>query len=115
MRLFDVNIILHAHRVDAPHHDRMKDFVESCLGGDDVIGYTPLALSGFLRVVTHPKIFNPPTNIDIALEFCDSITATPGIVSVTPSDSHRTIFRHLIRASGASGNPVYYFCGVIFF
>ena len=106
MLLFDVSIYLYAHREDLAHHRQVRDYLETCLSGSDVVGYAPLALSGFLRIVTHPKVFNPPTDLATAIEFCRSITDLPGLVPIVPQDSHWSIFSHLLRASGAKGNLV---------
>ncbi len=106
MLLFDVNIYLYAHREDSIHHRQIRDHLEACLSGADVVGYAPLVLSGFLRIVTHPKIFNPPTDLDTAMEFCRSITELPGMIPIVPQDAHWSIFSHLLRASGVKGNLV---------
>ena len=106
MLLFDVNIYVYAHREDVPYHTEIRTFLENSLSGDTPAGYSPLALSGFLRVVTHPKIFSPPSDLDTAIEFCRSITEFPGSVPVIPGDSQWSIFTHLLRASGVKGNLV---------
>jgi uncharacterized protein len=67
MFLFDVNIYLHAHRKDSPHHGTCSSFLTEHLEEDRLSGYSPLALSGFIRVATHPKVFSPPSSIDKAL------------------------------------------------
>lgn len=106
MLLFDVNIYLYAHREDSVHHREIREYLERCLSGADLVGYAPLVLSGFLRIATHPKIFNPPTDPDTALEFCRSIAELPGMVPMVPQDAHWSIFTHLLGASGAKGNLV---------
>ena len=106
MLLFDVNIYVYAHRADTPHHETIKKFVDRALSGDAPVGYSPLALSGFLRVVTHPKVMNPPTDLDLALEFCDCITNASCSAPIVPGDAHWSIFTHILRASGAKGNLI---------
>jgi len=106
MLLFDVNIYLYAHRQDSEHHSRIRKYLADHLRGTAVVGYAPLVLSGFLRVVTHRKVFNPPTDLDTAIEFCRTIMDLPVSVPVVPGNSHWSIFSHLLRASGAKGNLV---------
>ena len=106
MFLFDVNIYLHAHRKDSPHHGTCSSFLTEHLEEDRLSGYSPLALSGFIRVATHPKVFSPPSSIDKALAFCETITELPTTVPVLPGEAHWRIFTHLLMAYRGSGNIV---------
>lgn len=65
-----------------------------------------LVLSGFLRIVTHPNIFNPPSAFDRALRFVEQIRNRPQCVAVVPGPRHWSIFTSLCRESGATGNSV---------
>ena len=61
MMLLDVNILVNAHRKDAPHHALLRGWLEDLINGDQAYGIADIVLSGFLRVVTHTAIFNPPS------------------------------------------------------
>ena len=74
--------------------------------GDEPVGVSELVLSGFVRVVTHPRVFDPPDTIEAALAFADAVRSQPGAVPVAPGDRHWTIFANLCRASAARGNLV---------
>lgn len=63
-------------------------------------------LAGFLRVVTHPRVFTPPTPIDRALEFVAALRSPPNVVSIQPGRRHFDIFTRLCREAGAKGNLV---------
>jgi toxin-antitoxin system PIN domain toxin len=63
-------------------------------------------LAGFLRVVTHPRVFTPPTPIDRALEFVAVLRSPPNCVVVEPGRRHFDIFTRLCRETGAKGNLV---------
>src|SRR5438067_13540116 len=69
--LTDVNVLIYAHREDAADHRRFRDWIEEVVAGPEAFGVSDLILSGFLRVVSHPKIFHPPTPLPRALEFCE--------------------------------------------
>lgn len=62
--------------------------------------------SGFLRIVTHPAIFSPPSPIRRALDFVEEIRSQPNCVSITPGARHWEIFTNLCLASGVRGNLV---------
>ena len=106
MLLVDVNVLVYAHREDAPDHARYRRWLESTLGGDEPVGVSELVLSGFLRVVTHPRVFRPPTPPARALEFAEAVRSAPSCVRMAPGERHWDIFVRLCRATGAKGNVV---------
>jgi uncharacterized protein len=63
-------------------------------------------LSGFARIVTHPRVFVPPSPIDDAFGFTDALREQPNAVVVSPGDRHWEIFRSLCKQVGARGNLV---------
>ena len=65
-----------------------------------------LVLSGFVRVATHPRVFDPPAGTKQALEFADAVRAQPTAVIVAPADRHWAIFERLCTTAGARGNIV---------
>jgi toxin-antitoxin system PIN domain toxin len=65
-----------------------------------------LVLAGFVRIVTHPRVFDPPSSIDEALAFVETLRERPNRVGVSPGERHWTIFSDLCRRSGARGNLV---------
>lgn len=76
MILPDVNVLVYAHREDTPHHRACRDWLESVVNADSVFGLSDLVAGGFVRIVTHPRIFR------------------------------WRIFRRLCREAGAKGNLV---------
>ena len=60
MILPDVNILVYAFRADAGNHAAMRRWLEEAISSDEPYGLSDLVLSGFIRVVTHPRIFREP-------------------------------------------------------
>ncbi len=106
MVLVDVNVLLYAHRVDAPDHRAYRRWLDSIVNGDQAYGLSELVLSGFLRVATHPRVFSPPSPIKAALAFADELRTSPNCVLVSPGPRHWDIFTRLCRSVGAKGNLV---------
>lgn len=106
MLLFDVNVLVYAHRADAPGHEAFLSWLEGIVNSDQAYGLSDLVLSGFLRIVTHPRVFNPPSDILAALEFANQLRDQPNCVRVTPGQSHWTIFERLCHSAGVRGNLV---------
>ena len=106
MLLLDVNVLVYAHRRDAEDHARYRRWLEKVLSADETFGVADLALSGFLRIVTHPKVFQPPSAMDLALAFAEEVRKSPNRIRVEPGDRHWEIFAGLCRSAGARGNHV---------
>jgi uncharacterized protein len=102
----DVNVLVYAHRIDAVDHDRYRRYLEGLVNGPASFGLIDLVLSGFLRVVTHPRIFKTPTPLDEALGFVSALRARPNAVRVGPGARHWDRFTSLVAASRAKGNLV---------
>ncbi len=104
MYLMDVNILVYAHREDVDKHDNYITWLESVINGNADYGYSELVLSGFLRIVTHPKIFETPTPIDEALKFVQQIKSQQNACRITPKERHWSVFEDLMMATNAKGN-----------
>ena len=106
MILIDVNVLVYAHREDAPDHKPYLDWLYSVINSEQAYGMAELALSGFIGVVTHPKIFDPPTRLNAALAFANQLLEQPNCLCVRPGPRHWDIFADLCNRSGAKGNLV---------
>lgn len=63
MLLFDVNVLVHAHREDVENHVAYREWLEGVINTDAAYATSELLLSGFVRVVAHPKVFVKPSSI----------------------------------------------------
>lgn len=106
MRCVDVNILVYAHRPESPDHERYRDWLEQVRRDDEPLALSGLVLSGFMRVVTHHKVFREPTSLATAVEFVHALRSSPNAVSVSPGERHWGIFLDLCSEIGARGNDV---------
>jgi toxin-antitoxin system PIN domain toxin len=106
MQLVDVSLLVYAYREDAPGHEAYRTWVEGLLDSDRAYGISDLVLSGFLRIVTHPRVFNPPSPLRHAMGFVAQVRDQPHRVRVAPGPRHWGIFARLCEESGARGNLV---------
>jgi uncharacterized protein len=104
--LADVNVLIYAHREDAADHRRFRDWMETVVAGPEAFGISDLILSGFLRVVTHPKIFHPPTPLPRAIEFCEFLRDQPNAVLIAPGERHWEIFIDFCAKAHARGDLI---------
>jgi toxin-antitoxin system PIN domain toxin len=106
MILIDVNVLVYAHREDAPGHRAYRDWLEGRINADESYGFSELAFSGFLRIVTHPRVFKLPSDLATALAFTQVIRDQPNAVNITPGARHWDIFVQLCQAAGVKGNLI---------
>jgi len=106
MILCDVNILIYVYRKDSGLHTGIRRWLETELASDRGFGISDLVLSGFLRVTTHPRIFNPPSPIADALLFMEMLRELPNAVRIEPGPNHWEIFTRLCRNGGIKGNLV---------
>ena len=106
MYLMDVNVLVYAHREDTPDHLAYREWLESIINGNAAYAYSELVLSGFLRVVTHPKIFEIPSALSSAVLFANQIKDAPHAVCLVPGAMHWKIFLECMEQIGAKGNDI---------
>ncbi len=106
MILMDVNVLVYAHRQDVPDHLAYRDWLQDIIGSETAYGYSALVLSGFVRVVTHPKVFEQPSPLDSALAFVEQIRSPEHALGLAPGGSHWSLFVRCVRETSARGNEV---------
>lgn len=106
MRLADVNILVYAFRTAAPGHAAHRKWLDAMVASDEAYAVSDQVLSGFLRIVTNPRIFEPPTPIGPALDFARAFRSRTNAVQLTPGPRHWDIFARLCHDVGARGNLV---------
>lgn len=106
MILIDVNVLVYSYRDDAPNHSVYRQWLEAVINSDQAYGMSDLVLSGFLRIVTHPRIFTPPSPISEALQFAAAVRQPPNCVNIVPGSRHWQIFQNLCQEPGIKGNLI---------
>ncbi len=106
MRAVDTNVLVHAH-VESPHTRRAREVLSSVAEGR-----TPWALPWpcayeFLRVVTHPRVYQPPMPLDLALRALRAVLDSPSLVLLSETDRHAAIMADVLQAGRATGNLVH--------
>jgi toxin-antitoxin system PIN domain toxin len=104
MLLVDVNILVYAHREDAPGHLEYRGWLQETLDSTESLGLADIVLSGFLRITTHPRIFKVPSPLEDALRFAEALRSHSKSVLVQPGPRHWEIFAQLCRQTEARGN-----------
>jgi uncharacterized protein len=104
---FDSNILLHAHWGDSPWHER----ADRCLALQAESG-TPWGIPWpcvheFLAIATHPRIHDPPTTLDHALEQVTSWLEAPALSLLGATPGYWTVLREVLEASEVTGPKIH--------
>lgn len=106
MKLFDVNVLIYAHRDDQPDHAFYRDFVESHINGSDAFALSPLVAGGFVRIVTNHAFPNGATPLAQALATIESMAALEHCHWTGPGHRHWQLMADLCRRCGSTGKRV---------
>ncbi len=96
MILPDVNVLVYAFRRESLLHDRYAAWLADLLGGGEEVGVTEGTLTGFLRIVTNPRIYLDPAPISDALAFVDAVRRARRRRWVAITDAVWTAFTALV-------------------
>jgi uncharacterized protein len=106
LQLFDVNILINAHRGENSGHAFYRRWLKDLLQGEETFLYCELILSAFVRIVTHPRIYRTPTPLTVALAFANEVRQRSHGVGIMPGAHHWMIFDRLCRRTNATGNLI---------
>jgi toxin-antitoxin system PIN domain toxin len=100
----DTNILVYARREEAPHHRDARALLTRLAEGAVPWAIPWPCVYEFLRVVTHPRVFDPPTDLDVAVDDLDSLLASPSLLLLGEGPAHLGHLRRVVMAGRAAGN-----------
>jgi len=103
----DTNILVYAHREDSEWHAaacaRMVEIAE----GRSAWAIPWPCIHEFLAIVTHPKIFAPPTPLAAAVDQVEAWLESPTLELLAESELHWTQLRALLVSGKIAGPKVH--------
>lgn len=103
----DTNLLVYAHRRDAEFHEEAASAVRALAEGGAAWAIPWPCVHEFLAIATHPRIYDPPSSREEAL---DQVHAWLGSPSVRTLGEGPGYFRHLadaVSAARASGGAIH--------
>ena len=82
----DVNILLHASDETSPLHDKAAEFLRQCVGGREVFCLAWTTVMSYMRMATHPAIFDRPLTHEDAARNVEALLATPSCRVIAESE-----------------------------
>ena len=99
----DTNILVYAHREDAAFHAAAQALVTERAEASAPWAIPWPCLHEFLAVVTHPRIYAPPTPLVRAFDQVDAWLESPSLVLLTESELHWATLRPLLQQGRVAG------------
>lgn len=107
MIAIDTNILVYAHRGDSPFHEAASVCVRDLAEGAVRWGLLWQCLHEFFGVITHPRIYDPPSPVDVAIGQIDAWLESPSAVLLTEPDEYWPTLRGQIAASRVTGPRIH--------
>lgn len=107
MIALDTNVLVYAHREDSPWHDAAYARLASLAEGRAAWAIPWPCLHEFLAIVTHPRIYKPPSPLQKALAQVDAWLEAPGLVLLTESGVYWPELRGILASAHTMGPQVH--------
>ena len=103
----DTNILIYAHRGETELHPSAASQLTVLAQGAERWALPIFCVTEFMRVVTHRRVFNPPSTVAQATAFIEGIVAAQSCELVQPGPEFLDLLIASIRETGASGNVIF--------
>jgi uncharacterized protein len=103
----DTNILVYAHRKDSAFHAAAFAQIKALTENRSSWAIPWPCLHEFLAIVTHPRIYSPPTPLARAIDQVEAWLESPNLTLMGESDQYWPILASLLQSSQASGPGVH--------
>ncbi len=99
-----VNLLLYAAISAFPQHEPAHTWWEETLNSSAEIGLTSLAVFGFIRIATNPRVLSPPLTVEAAMGYQSAWLGQQNVSHLAPGPGHLEIAFGLLGEVGTGGN-----------
>ncbi len=103
----DTNILVYAHREDSPFHTVAYSCLAALAEGTAVWAIPWPCLHEFVAIVTHRRIYAPPTPLVRALDQVDAWCESPTLALLAETTTHWPTLRTLLADGRIDGPKVH--------
>jgi len=103
MMVPDVTLLVYAHNQTSRFHEQAAAWWEGCLNAEQPILLPNICISGFVRIVTHPKVLREPLTVGEAFEMTDQWMQSEAVTLIGPTVRHYHLFKSSLQSAGAGG------------
>ncbi|HEU5314541.1 MAG TPA: TA system VapC family ribonuclease toxin [Chloroflexota bacterium] len=103
----DANLLVYALRQDSPWHEKALSALSQLAAGSAPWGIPWPCAHEFLSIATHPRIYQPPTPLDVAIQAMEVWLASPSVVLLAEADGYWPALVELVREGQSVGPRVH--------
>jgi hypothetical protein len=103
----DTNVLVYAHREDSPWHDVASARIADLAQSKTAWAIPWPCLHEFLAIVTHPRIYAPPTPLPEAIDQVDAWLESPSVHLLAESAGYWPALRASLLDARATGPLVH--------
>lgn len=103
----DANLLVYAHRRDAEWHEPAARIVRSLAERAEAWAIPWPCLHEFLAIVTHARIFAPPSTLAQAIDQVEAWMESPSLVLLAEAPTHWQALRSQLEAGRITGPRVH--------
>ena len=100
----DLNLLVYAYADGVPNHDSARRWWEGLVNGSERVGVPWVVSVGFVRLMTHPRVFIRPATPAQAVDYVLEWFRFPHVTPVNPGPGHLTHLRRNLAAAGVGAN-----------
>lgn len=103
----DTNLLVYAHRSDSDFHERALQAVCNLAEGSIRWGIPWPCIHEFISITTHPRIYDPPSPLDLALQSIQAWVDSPSCVTIGEGPGYFEILCSLSRNGNIKGPMIH--------
>ena len=103
----DTNMLVYAHREDSSWHEAAYERIATLAEGQAAWAIPWPCIHEFLAIVTHPRIYSPPTPLGKAIEQIEAWLESPRLVLLSESEDYWSQLRSVLETGRVSGPHVH--------
>ena len=102
----DANLLLYASDEASPFHERARQLLEQVAAGPEIVYLFWPTVMAYLRLATHPAVFERPLSPEEAAANVEALLALPHVQSPGEKERFWEVYRRVADDAGARGNLV---------
>lgn len=107
MLAVDTSVLVYAHRQDSPFHQAASRQVTELAEGASTWAIAWPCVHEFFAIVTHRRIYSPPSTADQAMAQVEAWLASPSLQLIGESAAHWETLSAMLRTGRVSGPRVH--------
>jgi len=103
----DTNILVYAHREESPFHEKALACIAELAEGRASWAIPWPCVHEFFSIVTHPRIYDPPSPIQCSVDQLDAWFESPTLVLLSETQDYWVTLRPIVNSSQVSGPMIH--------